>query len=355
LEYNLDAPSAKLSLLRSFFTDDWEPSTDLNDWDVGSLANDAAGALRQLGEFDHSLLLYGTSLRCALKINDQNNLAPRLHNASHALKGQNRLAKSDTCGCLSLAFAELDDDPGALFATRLLRFNQLALRGQWADASAMWQTLDAMGRDWPRHVHRPGSAEFHYAMFHFLQGSLTTDELDQVEHLAKSGRNRSAIRNLQALRGRWLLSRGDWAAAADAAAKAIRMAHEGGRADVPSETGLALARFHLHKLHDPRHEAIRLASLRSPDHLTLAELWHAIGDSDRAVQHAVAAHEWALADGHPYVHAYPLDRAASLLKMLGAKVPQTRDYDSRQDQKLPWEDEVAAYLEECKSLKVTKP
>lgn len=154
-----------------------------------------------------------------------------------------------------------------------------------------------------------------------------------------------ALRELHALRGEWLLGSGEWEAAADASAKAIRMAHESGLTDPASETQLALARFHLRKLHDPGQEAIRLASLRRPDHVTLAELWHAIGESDQAVEHALAAYQWARADGQPYVRAYSLDRATSLLNTLGAKTPKLPAYDPRQNQKLPWEDEVAAALD----------
>jgi hypothetical protein len=155
------------------------------------------------------------------------------------------------------------------------------------------------------------------------------------------------------LRGEWLLASGKWAAAADALGKAIHMAHERGLTDPVSETRLALARFHLGRLHDPRHEAIRLASLHRPDHMALAELWHAIGESDQAVKNGLAAYKWAWVDGQPYVRAYDLDRATSLLNILGAKIPRLSAYDAHRDQKLPWEDEVAAAFEKRRSEKTT--
>jgi hypothetical protein len=208
-----------------------------------------------------------------------------------------------------------------------------------------------MGSKWPRYAYRPGEAEFQYAQFYFYRGWLTAHQLDEVERLARSARNRRTTRCVHALRGQWLLAGGVWAAAADALETAIRMAHEGGLTDTVPETELALAHLQLGRLHDPRQEAIRLASLRIPDHLTLAELWQAIGESDHAVEHALAGYKWAWADGHPHVRAYDLDRATSLLNILGAKIPKLPAYDPRKDQKLPWEDEVAAVIEKRRSEK----
>ena len=207
-----------------------------------------------------------------------------LNNAAFVLETQNRLARSGAVGHIALACAELDADAGGLFAARLRHFSRLALRGQWGDAEDMWRTVNGMGRDWPRYVSRQGDAEFQYAQFCFYRGTLNADQLDEVEQLARAGRTRGTLRKVHALRGRWLLASGEWAAAADTLGNAIRMAHESGRADTRSQTRLALARFHLGKLDDPRQEAIHSASLSMPDHLALAELWRAIGESGRGRQ-----------------------------------------------------------------------
>ena len=44
-------------------------------------------------------------------------------------------------------------------SARRYRFQQLAQIGQWADAQAIWDLLDPMGRDWSRSSYRPGDAE----------------------------------------------------------------------------------------------------------------------------------------------------------------------------------------------------
>jgi hypothetical protein len=83
-------------------------------------------------------------------------------------------------------------------------------------------------------------------------------------------------------------------------------------------------------------------------------LWLAIGDREQATQHALAAYKWAWADGEPYVHRYGLDKARALLEKLGAEIPDLPPYDPAKDEKLPWEDEVAAALEKLRAEKEAK-
>src|SRR6185312_13127575 len=109
LLHNLDASAEILSLLRPFFSADWAtPSADLYDVAVRYLANQAAWALHDLDQLDQALILYGTSVRCDLRMNDLRHLPAPLHNASLALEAQNRLRRSDVVGRLSHAFAELN-------------------------------------------------------------------------------------------------------------------------------------------------------------------------------------------------------------------------------------------------------
>ena len=51
----------------------------------------------------------------------------------------------------------------------------------------MWNLLDPMGRDWPRHLYRPGDAERSRLEFMlFPQGRLTEGDLAAAERLARS-------------------------------------------------------------------------------------------------------------------------------------------------------------------------
>jgi hypothetical protein len=86
-------------------------------------------------------------------------------------------------------------------------------------------------------------------------------------------------------------------------------------------------------------------------HDVLAELWLAIGDREQAKKHALAAYKWAWADGEPYVHRYYLNKARALLEQLGAEIPELPPYDPDKDEKLPWENEVAAAMERLRAEK----
>jgi ribosomal 50S subunit-associated protein YjgA (DUF615 family) len=74
----------------------------------------------------------------------------------------------------------------------------------------------------------------------------------------------------------------------------------------------------------------------------------AIGDYEQAKKHALEAYKRAWADGEPYVYRYELNKATALLKQLGSEIPKLPPYDSSKDEKLPWEDEVAAAIEKLR-------
>ena len=150
------------------------------------------------------------------------------------------------------------------------------------------------------------------------------------------------------------MQQGRYAPAAECLHEAVRMAREVGQGDAESETQLALARFHLDQLSDPGREAAELAKARKPAHCPLAELWFAIGDHEQAIKHALAAYEWAWADGEPYVYRYELDQARALLEKLGVEVPKLPPYDAAKDEKLPWEDEVAAAIAKLRAKNEAK-
>lgn len=79
-----------------------------------------------------------------------------------------------------------------------------------------------------------------------------------------------------------------------------------------------------------------------------------IGDHEQAKKHALAAYQWAWADGEPYVYRYELNKARALLEKLGAELPKLPVYDPAKDEKLPWEDEVAAAIEKLRAEKEAK-
>ncbi|HXB71217.1 MAG TPA: DUF4062 domain-containing protein [Candidatus Acidoferrales bacterium] len=355
LLFNLEANAEVLSLLRPYFPGGWAVLPKDVDESGGSyLANDAAIALHRVDELKQSLAAYGASIAVYLRSQNWREVRTRLSNISITLSAQNRLAQEGRCflSCLNLATLNQDEEP--IFLARMHLFRHLARIGQWSDAKAIWDLLDPMGRNWARAIYRPGETEYEYAQFRFWQGDLREEHLPHAEQLAMAGKNRRTVRLLHSLRGEWNLERGEWALATESLHEAVSIARAVGQTDAHAETRLALARFQLGQLSDPRREAEQLASARRPPHRALADLWLAIGDREQATKHALAAYTWAWADGEPYVHRYALNKARALLQKLGVEIPNLPPYDPAKDEKFPCEDEVAAAIEKLRTEKEAK-
>jgi tetratricopeptide (TPR) repeat protein len=355
LAFNLEAYAEVVSLLRPFFPEGWATLPRAVGEEIGSyLANEAAFALEQAGELEEASAAYGAALAGNLRSANWPGVRVVMYNISDNLRAQNRVSQEDRCLLLGLNVATLTGDDVAVFRAQLDRFAQLARIGRWADAQAIWDLLDPMGRNWPRRLYRPGDAEYGFAQFCFWQGDMSEEHLAHAEQLAKAGKNRITVRNLHGLRGQWRLERAEWALAAESLREAVSMARAVGQTDAAAETQLALAQFQLGQLTDPRREAEQLASARRPSHRALADLWLAIGDREQAKKHTLEAYKWAWADGEPYVQRYELNRARALLEKLGAEIPNLPPYDPAKDEKLPWEDEVASAIEKLRAEKEAK-
>jgi hypothetical protein len=352
LLFNLEANAEVLFLLQPFFPQGWAAlPSPVGDSNGSYLASVAAIALQGV---DQSSAALGAALAADLRVANWVNVGIDMTNIAETLRPRGRLAQGERCLLLNLNLATLSGDENAIFHARRCRFLQLAIIGRWVDAQAIWDLLDPMGRNWPRALYRPGDAEHDYAHFRFWQGDLSEEHLAHAEQLARAGKGRQVVRLLHCLRGEWRLERGEWALAAESLREAVSMARAVGQTDATAETQLALAEFQLGQLADPRREAEQLANARWLSNRALADLWLAIGDREKAKKHALAAYKWAWADGEPYVRRYELNKARALLEKLGAEIPDLPPYDPAKDEKLPWEDEVAAAIEKLRAEKEAK-
>lgn len=352
---NLEAYAEILSVERPFFPKGWSTIPDnVKEISATHLANDAAIALRNIGELKEALAVYSAIIIHRLRLKNWQGLRMTLQNVATVLGSMNRLAKEEQLVLFALEIASLGKQEPHIFTARLRRFAQLSNLGRFKEAESMWQLLDPMGRDWFRSDYIPGGAERDYAWFRFYQGTLKEDHLMRAEQLAKDGKNRGAVRALHRLRGEWRMEQGQWALAAESLREAVRMAREVGQTNEAAEAMLCLANLHLGQLPAPRNEAEQLAKAKEPSHRALAELWLAIGDPQQAKKHALAAYKLAWADGEPYVYRYGLNKARALLEQLGAEIPHLPPYDPAKDEKLPWEDDLTATIERLRADKAAK-
>lgn len=349
---NLEAYPSILSLLRPFFPDGWANlPTCVDEYQGAYLARDAGNSLWGIDELGEALAAYGAALQRDLKAANWIGLRLDVSNISIALSGQNRLASVERCDLIALDLATVIGDQEELFDARIQRFRHLARQGRWTDADEMWKLLDPMGRDWKNSNLSAGRVETSFAHFRFLHGGLSEDLLRRAENLSQSDRSRLNLRALHCLRGEWQLDQGHWELAVNSLQEAVHMAREIEQTDAEAEAQLALANFHLGRLPDPRHEATQLSMARNVAHGDLAALWFAIGDYEQAKKHALAEYKCAWADGEPYVCRYELNKARALLEQLGADIPDLPPYNPAKDEKLPWEDEVAAAIENLQAEK----
>jgi hypothetical protein len=349
LDVNLQAYAEELSILRLFFPRGWSAGPEqVSEIAASDLINMAAGSLVDIGESQEAISLHGTSLLVDLRRKSWSGVRQSLNNVSIALATLNHFAQRERCDNMALEIASLSNNQIDIFKARLRLFDLLVYTGQCKQAEAIWQLLDPMGRDWPRANYIPGDAEMSYNWFSFCKGTLTEAQLTVTEELARSARNRTTTRQVYQLRGRWRMERGWWELAAESFHEAVRMAHEVGGRAMTSEVYLALAKFHLNQLSNPRQQAQQLAAA-DLDPLALAELWFAIGDLGEVKKHALEAYKRAWADGEPYVHRYELDKARALLEQIGAPIPDLPPYDPAKDEKLPWEDELVAAVEQLRA------
>jgi tetratricopeptide (TPR) repeat protein len=358
LLFNLEAYAETLSLLRPLFPSGWDKVPEnLDTWSGSFLVNIVAMALDDLGEHETALTAYSASLIFELGREDWRKAHVRLSNIAVCLMSQNQLAMMHRINMLNHDLAVTIENKEVLFRSLFSLFFYQSLFGQWSEAATTWQTLDPMGRSWRREVYRQGEAEYWFAVNQFWQGKLQEVHLSTTEQLARKDGNRAILRYIYLLRGEWRLEQREWALAAESFHEALSMARERGLADAESETGLALAKFHLglfHSTDEARHEAERLSALREPAHQYLAMLWRDIGDLAQAEKHALAAYKWAWADGEPYVRRYELDKATELLREMNFPIPNLPPYDPAKDEPFPWEADVRKAIEKLRAEKAAK-
>jgi hypothetical protein len=354
LLFNLEAYVEALSLLRPFFPSGWdELPKDVDASDASDLANVAGMALDYCGEPQIALGPYGAKICRDLQNESWISVSTGALNVTRSLADQNLLAKVLRVDDLTLDLATVLEDDEGIFKSRLFLFADQARVGQWQAAEATWRLLDPMRREWSRNVYRKGDAERAFAKFQFWQGALQEVHLTRAATLAEQDGNRVTLRNLHKLRGAWRLEQGEWVLAATSFDRAVTMARERRLVDEGSETGLALAKFHLGQLtgDDAHAETERLAQLRRPADRTLAMLWLAIGDPEQAKKHALAAYRWAWADGEPYVNRYELTKTTELLQQMNVPIPTLPAYDPAKDEPFPWEADVRAAIEKIRAEK----
>lgn len=347
---NLEAYIEILALLRPLFPSGWDRlPMNVDNSDASYLAGSAAIALYGCREYQQASSVADALLCVQLKSENWGLVHYWLRHLLLNLFHQHLQAKSFRVMDLSLALANVREENEEISNSRSYLFVTQVTQGYWQDAEVTYRLLNSTGVK-----HR--TAEMWFLYLQFFQGYLEETQLTDAIVLAEQECRRFDLRELQKLRGMWLLEQGDRMKATASFTRAIMMAHERRLRDVTSETGLALAKHYLGELTggDAHEEAERLSQLPHPSHYYLAMLWRNLDDLARAKMHALEAYKLAWADGEPYVNRYLLTKSIELLKQMSVPVPVLPPYDPEKDEPFPWEADIREAIEKLRAKKEAK-
>ena len=355
LLFDLEAYSEVLSLVRPFFERGWGQAPLSLSWpSSGLLCSSVTIALSNLGMHSESLELNCTRVRLDHSHERWAGLHSSLDGVGSELSFLNHLASRARLHELAGRLARALGSNIALFISLLRRLRIHMISGAREEAERALEELESTNRNWPRGQYRPGQVELIFAEHLYLTGRLSKQVLLDAERVAEAGRSRLVRRGLQHLSGWFAMNRGDWEGAAKALHGASRLARQSRVPDPCADAGLVLARHHLGDLQDARGSAELVSSSHGPAQHWLAELWLAIGDPVRALQHAKRALRWAWADGEPWVRRFELDRARELFERMGEEPPELPPFDPEKVRRFDWEPEVERAIERLEAKNAAK-
>jgi tetratricopeptide (TPR) repeat protein len=353
LLFNLDARAEILALLQPFFPDGWSRDTvQLDDWTQNYILSNGAMALADRFP-DLACQLCERMIALGLRISNDGQICAAVRNLAARSLAAFDPAEEVRLYALTLDIAEASQNANGIFRARLDLYACATQRGDYAAAERLWQEISGMKRPSDRAIYRQGEAEFWHADYLLRRGELTEEILVQAETAVRGGHSHHYISMLYQMRGEWYLRRGELSFAIEQLGHAVRKAREADDEDIFSGALLALARLRAGDRFDAHAEAERLSKAGAGS-IAVAELWRELGDRDRAIDHALRAHEICIGDGEPFVFRHLLDRTRALLSELGAPLPEVPKYDPAKAKIYPWEKDVRAFIEKLKAERTEK-
>lgn len=352
LFYNLERYNDYLALLRPYFPDGWatQPRGLESKVTLGHVAGRAASVLAQVGRTTEALTTDQHAILAAVCEQRPSTLGVWLRNhCTHQIYA-NRMKAAERVLLIEEELAPFDSDKGHLREAVEQRIYYSLAIGKVSNAAVALETFNSYARSKHRGTYLPGLAESYLAWLRFRQDRLDEEILSDALRTAREGKNRWSVRHLHLLRGVWLLSVDRFPESEAAFEEAIAMARESGLPTKAEEAQRAIAQTKQGKIDHARETAERLALLEDPPEISLAELFLALGDREKALDHVKRGYKWAWADGMPYVSWWELQRCRTVLQALGEPEPHL-PFDPSNATPLPFEAEVRAFIGELKAKK----
>jgi hypothetical protein len=343
-----------LALMRPLFPHGWaNPPEGVGN--LGLVAHEIALALRSVGMRREADTQEVFAIRNIIKAGFSGDLSIGLQNHAETISQQHERARSERILALARATAVAASDDLQTLWCDLSQIIHLTDRGALPEARALWSGLR---QNLPDHAKHDGQLEaqalYNEAWLLFREGAPTRATLDHALTRARALRRPIYERRLLSLSGEHRLAQGDNAGAEADFARVIAMAHGANLSDTGSEAlrGLALARL-------PGRAADAAAAAasaeRDPPHATLAELYLALGDRDKARQHALAGYNRYWADGPPFTNHWPLETCRRVLRELGEPEPDMPPFDPSKIRPIEYEADLRRLLDEHAAKQKRKP
>ncbi len=342
--HRLELHHERLALMQPLFLDGWSaPPVGVENADL--VASVAAVALKQVGFSREAAAQEVFAIQADIPSGPSASLSARLQNHSVTLCDTGDLPGSERLLGLARAVAASAGDVQEALWCDVLQADHLTDQGRLTEARALWSRLTP---DLPGAMRRgrafEAQARYVEAWLLFREGALTPDHLRATLDRLHALGVRTGERGTLALAGAWHQSQGGDTEAIDAFAQAIAMAHEVHLRDTDSEArrGLSLARLG----RTAEAQAAADSAERDPPHAALASLYLALNQPDKARDHALKGHEWAWANGPPYVDHWPLEECRAVLRALNEPEPERPPFDPARHPPFPWEADIHRMLEE---------
>jgi tetratricopeptide (TPR) repeat protein len=348
LRFNLEAYNEILELLRPLFPNGWGRRPEVDDEKAAFLAAAAGDAFLGKHHFADAEQAYSTAIMAALSAEDWPFLKRMIGSFSVLENDRFSLCRAWRLYCLLCAFEQAYNQSGC--ETFDTFSGMILIAAKIGSLELVTEYKNKFGSEWTN----DSRGQLYGAGLLFWQDQDPRLQIEGALLSAEEIQDRFAIRNLLDLRGLWHARKEEWLQARDAFEEAVHLARERNLSDAISETGLALAKYHLGQLPEVEEEVERLAQLRRTNHYNLALLCKAIGDLAQAKHHARAAYKQYWGDGEPYVFRYWLERTIELLHQLGEPIPQLPPFDPAKVQPYPWEAEVQAAIDRLNAEKAAK-
>jgi len=360
LVFNIEAYNEDLAILKSFFINTrYELPDSLDERDSSYLVHSMAFTLGELGNYDEALKLNYIVLE--FNLNNKNwysvnknwySIRDAMTEISVKYSRKCNYRKQEQYLKWAIEIAELINSDEHLFIAHFFYFGYLYQIGMYNEAMVEWEYLDKFkGRIWSRSRYRPGSIEATFCDYQFRIGKLKKVDIEEAEKLCLKGKNRLVLRGIYHLRGIWYINQRKWEKAIIYLSKTIEMARNVGIIDADSEALLALSQFKVGLLKSPAEKAMELSKLSNPSHLSLAELWEAIGNLEQSAKHSLLAYKQYWGDGEPYVDRYYLERTKKLLNRIGVAPPKLPPFNETEEELLPVEIKLIKAIEDLRNKK----